>query len=117
LQKQQLKHKIMKKFFIITSAVFALAVVNELSAQVATPKVRERQAKQQSRIQEGRKSGELTNKETARLEAQQAKIQHDKRVAKSDGVVTPAERQKLKREQNRASRNIYRQKHDAQEKH
>lgn len=107
----------MKKFFIITSALFAFAVVNELSAQVATPKVRERQVKQQARIQQGRQSGELTNKETVRLEAQQAKIQHDKKVAKSDGAVTPAERQKLQREQNRASRNIYRQKHDVQEKH
>lgn len=107
----------MKKLFIITSALFAMAIVNELSAQVATPKVRQRQANQQERIQEGRQNGELTNKETVRLEAQQAKIQHDKKVAKSDGVVTPAERQKLKREQNRASRNINRQKHDAQEKH
>lgn len=106
----------MKKLFIITSALFVLAIVNDLSAQTSTPKVRQRQANQQARIQEGRKSGELTGKETAKLETQQAKIQHDKKVAKSDGIVTPAERQKLQREQNRASRNIYRQKHDAQEK-
>ncbi len=106
----------MKKLFIITSVLFAMAIVNELSAQVATPKVRQRQANQQERIQEGRQNGELTKKETARLEGQQAKIQHDKKVAKSDGIVTPAERKKLNREQNRASRNINRQKHDAQEK-
>ncbi len=48
------------------------------------------------------------------MEARQAKIQHDKKVAKADGVVTPAERTKLNREQNVASRKIYRQKHDAQ---
>ena len=36
--------------------------------------------------------------------------------AKSDGVVTPAERAKLQREENRTSRDIYRQKHDEQKK-
>lgn len=107
----------MKRVFMIISSLFVLSIVNELSAQVATPKVRQRQENQQARIQEGRQSGELTKNETTKLEVQQAKIQHDKKVAKSDGVVTPAERQKLKREQNRASRNINRQKHDAQVKH
>jgi membrane-bound ClpP family serine protease len=34
------------------------------------------------------------------------------RKAKSDGVVTPAERAKLAREQNRANRKIYRMKHN-----
>jgi hypothetical protein len=33
---------------------------------------------------------------------------------KADGKFTPAERAKINREQNRTSRAIYRQKHDAQ---
>ncbi|MFI5152153.1 MAG: hypothetical protein ACHQET_02385, partial [Chitinophagales bacterium] len=57
---------------------------------------------------------ELTPRETEHLEAREAKIQHDKRIAKSDGTVTPAERARLNREENRTSRAIYRQKHDAQ---
>ncbi len=82
-------------------------------AQTATPHVTKRQLKQQARIEQGVKSGELTAGETKRLELQQGKIQADKRKAKADGVVTPAERAKLAREQNRASRKIYRLKHNA----
>lgn len=85
------------------------------SAQTATPRVTKRQLKQQARIEQGAKSGELTAGETKRLELQQAKIQHDKKVAKSDGVVTPAERAKLAREQNHANRKIYRLKHNEKE--
>lgn len=85
-------------------------------AQTATPRVRERQINQQQRIKQGVKSGELTTGEALRMEARQAKIQHDKKVAKSDGIVTPQERAKLNREQSNASRKIYRQKHDAQKR-
>ena len=85
------------------------------SAQARTPHVAKRQLKQQARIEQGVKSGELTAGETKRLELQQAKIQSDKRKAKADGVVTPAERAKLAREQNRASRKIYRLKHNEKE--
>jgi hypothetical protein len=96
--------------FAVLFAVGALSV----TAQTATPRVTKRQVQQQARIKQGVKSGELTAKETRKLERQQAKIAIDKAKAKSDGVVTPAERKKLNREQNRASRRIYRQKHDAQ---
>lgn len=85
-------------------------------AQTATPKVKKRQVNQQARIKEGVKSGELTKKEGVRLEMQQKKIAKDKQKAKADGVVTPAERAKLHHEQNKASRKIYRQKHDGQKR-
>lgn len=97
---------------IVLVAVLALASAG-VSAQTATPRVTKRQIHQQERIKEGVKSGELTPKETRRLEAQQAKIAVDKAKAKADGVVTPGERAKLAREQNRANRNIYRKKHNA----
>ncbi len=83
-------------------------------AQTATPKVTDRQVNQQKRIQQGIKSGELTKKEVAGLQAQQARIQGAKVAAKSDGVVTAKERAKINSMQNKASRNIYRQKHDGQ---
>ncbi len=102
----------MKKLFV---AIVALLFVNILSyAQTATPQVKQRQVNQQQRIQEGVKSGELTKREAVKLQAREAKIQHDKNVAKADGKVTPAERAKLNREQSAASRKIYRQKHDGQ---
>ena len=102
----------MKKAVIII-ALLAMSALS-VSAQTATPRVTKRQVQQQARIKEGVKTGELTPRETRRLERQQAKIAVDKSKAKSDGVVTPAERKNLAREQNRASRRIYRQKHDAQ---
>ena len=72
-------------------------------AQTVTPKVAKKQANQHARINEGVKSGELTKKEAAALRAREAKLQRDKKIAKSDGKVTPAERAKLNREANRNS--------------
>jgi hypothetical protein len=59
----------------------------------------------------------LTRREARRLEAQQGRIQDDKFLAKSDGHVSPAERWQLTREQNRASRDIYRLKHNETERY
>jgi hypothetical protein len=77
------------------------------------PAIQDRMQRQQERINQGVASGQLTPHETARLEAQQAKIQQDEMRARSDGVITAAEKRKLTREQNRASRDIDRKKHNA----
>jgi len=105
----------MKRFLIV---VLAAALFGSVAfAQTATPKVTKRQHHQQQRIKEGIKSGEVTKGEAARLEAQQGKIAVDKAKAKSDGVVTAKERAKLQREQNRASKNIYKKKHNEKVQH
>ena len=83
-----------------------------ISAQTVTPKINQTQRKQQLRIHQGVKSGELTRRETRKLEYQQKAIQHGKRIVKADGVVTPRERRYIRSEQNKASRNIYRMKHN-----
>jgi len=102
----------------IASWVVAGSLLTALAAEAGdrTPRVDERQKNQKARINEGRRSGELTHREAARLGAEQRKIRRDEKAAKADGVVTPRERRKLNREQNKASRNIYRQKHDEQTK-
>lgn len=69
---------------------------------------------QQKRIAQGVASGQLTPKETARLEHQEAKVNQDIAKAKADGKVTRKEAGKIQHEQNRESRRIRRQKHDAQ---
>ena len=108
----------MKKNFIAAGLLLAfVSVASAGFAQTKTPVVKERQENQQQRIAEGVKDGELTANETKHLEGREVKIQHDKKEAKADGVVTRKERVKLHREQNRASRAIYRQKHDAQVRH
>jgi hypothetical protein len=107
----------MKRNLIFAGLLLAtISISSAASAQTHTPVVRKRQVHQQERIGQGVKSGELTRPETRHLEAREAKIQNDKVEAKSDGVVTHQERAKLRREQNRTSRAIYRQKHDGQER-
>ena len=76
--------------------------------------IKSREARQQKRIAEGVESGQLTAKETAKLERQQGKIEADREKALADGKMTRKETAKLTREQNRASRRIYKEKHDAQ---
>jgi hypothetical protein len=80
-----------------------------------TPVIDQREHNQQERIRQGIKSGELTRRETIRLEQQEAKIRVNEKFAKADGKVTPAERARLEKELNRTSENIYDQKHDKQE--
>jgi len=78
--------------------------------------VGQRQRNQQERIAQGIKSGQLTPRETAHLEGREAAIHkevHNDRAA-NGGKLTPAEKAQVNRQENRTSRAIYRQKHDAQ---
>ena len=81
-----------------------------------TPVIDARQENQDDRIDQGEASGELTKREENRLEAQQERIEDKEDRAKADGVVTKRERASLKRSENRASRNIAKQKHDRQDR-
>lgn len=105
----------MKKIVFIAIVCYIVST-GLTKAQVATPVVKSRQVEQQERIAQGVQSKELTRHETARLEREQRKIQVEKKEVKSDGVETPKEKRFLKRQQNKASRDIYRQKHDGQER-
>lgn len=80
----------------------------------ATPRIDQRQVNQQKRIDQGVASGQLTPQEAANLQKREDKIAKDEAAAKADGKVTGAERRKLEREENHASRAIHRQKHDRQ---
>lgn len=104
----------MKKVIGIAVLVVAFSLSIKIQAQTATPRITQKQVNQEARIQEGKRSGELTRREKRHLQMQQAKIQNDKQIAKSDGVVTGPERRHIKREQRRANKNIYRQKNDGQ---
>jgi hypothetical protein len=96
----------------LIAALVAVPVV--AAAGTRDPGVNHRQHAQGHRIQQGAKSGELTRGETRRLQAEQRHIRHEERSYKSDGQLTRAERADLHRDLNHASRDIYRQKHDAQ---
>lgn len=84
-------------------------------AQV-TPGVDERQENQRDRLQQGVASGELTRKEAAHARADQRHIRKAERRAKADGVVTGQEKARLHHKQNKASRQLKRNKNDGQER-
>jgi hypothetical protein len=88
---------------------------NANTAHFGNNKVGQRRENQQDRIAQGVKSGQLTPGETAKLEKQQQGI--NKQVAAdrkaNGGTLTASEKKQVNREQNRASRNIYRKKHNA----
>lgn len=74
----------------------------------------ERSKRQTERINNGVKSGALTKGEEKRLENTQKKIDKATEKARADGKITEAEAKKLDRLQDRASHQIYAQKHDKQ---
>lgn len=81
-------------------------------SQDRTPRVNTRQATQQTRIAEGKASGELTRNEAKALRMEQRHIRRSERRAKADGDVTVGERRRLDRKQDRASRHIRRAKNN-----
>ena len=107
------------------TAVLASTLVIAPAAMIAqttpTPgahdyNINQRKVDQQDRIANGVKNGSLTPRETARLENKEAnlnhEIRHDRKV--NGGNLTNKEKAQVNRQQNRLSKDIYRQKHDAQ---
>jgi hypothetical protein len=99
------------KTTILVAALLTAAAL-PAAAQTGTPLVDQRQANQEARIQQGVQSGQLTPKETAKLEKGQAKVQAMEDKAKADGTVTAKERAKLAKAQDKQSKKIYRKKHN-----
>ena len=74
----------------------------------------QRDRNQQRRIEQGVRSGQLTDREAARLEHGQARDSSLQARAGADGHVGAREQRREQRNENRQSRRIARQKHDAQ---
>lgn len=73
-----------------------------------------RQHKQEHRIRQGVKSGELTRREASTLVKKEHILNRKERQFRSDGHLTNKEWLKLQAGQDRLSRQIYTQKHDRQ---
>ena len=71
-----------------------------------------RQHNQQDRIRQGRASGQLTPQEARRLQMEQGRIRGAEGRMRADGNLSPQERTRLNGMQNRASQDIYRQRHN-----
>lgn len=103
----------------ITSLLIAAVFVLSVSAvAMAGPRgINHREYREQQRINQGIRSGELTRREAVRLEQRMARIRTDERYARmTGGGISPRERLRLERELNRESHAIYRQKHDGQDR-
>jgi len=74
----------------------------------------QRNINQQQRIEGGIQNGSLTNREAAKLERGQARVDRKEAVAGADGHVGAREEARTERTENRQSKRIHRQKHDAQ---
>ncbi len=103
-------------------SLFATAFL-ALSTTVAMcqtqPTIQQRKNHQQARIAQGVRSGQLTPRETAHLEGREASINRQERSMRraDNGHLTRADRATLNRRQNRTSRAIYRDKHNAAVRH
>ena len=103
----------MKKFVLFFALAFGASF---FAAAQSVPQVRKTQAKQTVRIAHGVRNSELTSGEAKQLKGQQKHIQKEKRVAKTDGVVTRSEKVHIRHDQKIANRSIYLQKHDVQKR-
>ena len=74
----------------------------------------QRNINQDKRIEAGVQNGSLNNREVAKLERGQAKVSRKEAVAGRDGHVSAAEQQRVQATENRQSKRIFKQKHDAQ---
>src|SRR5262245_43154853 len=91
------------------------ASVNSLSA--TSQRMRsdvQRDINQQQRIEQGVKSGQLTNREVGKLENGQARVDRDEAHAGANGHVSAKEQQRIQKDENQQSKRIYKQKHDKQ---
>ena len=117
----------MKKLFALTMGTLLFAAVTVSGrAQEVTPngavdpghprvnQVDSRERNQDARIAQGDRSGQLTHRETARIDRRENRIQRTKaRDQRYDnGHLTRAEQRNLNRRQNRLSRSIRRDKHN-----
>src|SRR5262245_54216630 len=98
----------------ILFTLIAAAAAPAFAQSSGAPGFTQRDINQEQRIEQGLQSGQLTTREAAKLEREQGHIDQMESRALRDGTVTPAERARINAAQNKASADIYREKHDAQ---
>lgn len=101
----------MKRTLLATALTLACAGA---FAQSSTATTVQRDVNQQTRIENGLKSGALNTQEAAKLEKEQSRVDRLQAQSLKDGKLTDAERARLNTAQNKVSRDIAAEKHDAQ---
>jgi hypothetical protein len=112
----------MKKVLAFVAGAFALTIILSATSFAQGgcrhPRgVNARQENQRDRIGQGIKSGELTYPEAKRLISEERRINaQEARFRDSGDGLSPQERARLESELNKVSKQIYRQKHDGQDR-
>ena len=94
--------------FLIAGSIALPALAQTTATEV------QRNANQQQRIEQGLQSGALTTKEASKLEREQTQVERMEKNALKDGALNPAESARIQSAQNKTSKSIAAQKHDAQ---
>jgi len=103
----------MKRITMIIMAVaIAVSVAGAASAQPGAQRLDRRAARQEWRIRQGVRAGQLTPRETHRLRMGQRHIRRMERCAWADGRMGPRERFRLQRAHERQSARIWRLRHN-----
>ncbi len=109
------------KRFIIIAAISGTMLIPRAHAQTAgqDATIHERKENQQDRIANGVASGQLTARETSRLESREANLNSETRADRqaNNGQLTAPEKAQINRQQNRLSGDIYTDKHNAAQQH
>jgi hypothetical protein len=101
---------------IVTGALLAGVMSPAVFAQDGSKSViKNREERQEKRIQKGVENGQLNEKEARRLEAQEKALKAEVRRDKADGGrLTGKEKAKITRQQDKLNRRIAKQAHDKQ---
>ncbi len=103
----------MNKCIIAAIVAGSLAVPIYTLAQ-STPRIDQRQEKQDERIERGIEKGQITKKEARRLEKGQEHVEDLEEKALRDGRVTKDEKRQIEKAQDKQSQQIQKQRHDVQ---
>lgn len=97
---------------IALATVVAASLIVPIAANAG--EVRNREVRQENRIYNGVKTGELTQREYDALQRREAQINEQRLndLHRNDGHLTAREYRQLNREENRLSKRIYNTKHD-----
>ena len=102
---------------VLAAVVFVIgfSIVTNAQTYRRNHNINARETRQERRIYQGVASGELTQREALRLDREQDRVDRiENRYRRTGDGLSPRERQRLERDLNRTSRDIYRQKHDGQ---
>jgi hypothetical protein len=97
---------------LVCTGFLLLATAPVFAAGPAASEVVQRDVNQQQRIENGTRSGALSNREAGALERGQAHVDAREARAARNGQVSAAEQARVQRSENRQSRRIHREKHD-----